>query len=76
MSDCDICKLEFPSSVPNVAIADVALGGPWGYVCEAHLANATYGVFISGLRPCHKCKLPTKQVLAGKAHCTRKTCRP
>ena len=34
--DCDICKLEFPSSKPNAARYDGPINGVWGYMCEAH----------------------------------------
>ena len=43
METCDVCKMEFPSSTPNVAVADAKIKGIgcWGYVCQAHL---DYGV--------------------------------
>jgi len=39
---CDVCKIEFPSSTPNEAIADAKIKGLglWGYVCKAHLSYA------------------------------------
>lgn len=37
LPDCDVCKLEFPSSIPNPARYDGPVDGPqWGYMCEAH----------------------------------------
>lgn len=39
---CDVCKMEFPSSEPNAAVADAKIKGLglWGYVCKAHLGHA------------------------------------
>lgn len=36
LPECDVCKMEFPSSKPNPAKYDGPIGGPWGYMCEAH----------------------------------------
>jgi hypothetical protein len=41
VADCDICRVEFPSSKPNPAAWDgpPAYGGPWMYACVAHGSN-------------------------------------
>ena len=43
---CDICRVEFTASEPNLAVLDAPLagGGPWAYFCKAHLGNAKRGV--------------------------------
>jgi hypothetical protein len=38
--DCDVCKMEFPSSTPNKAKYDGPVAGTmWGYMCSAHKRN-------------------------------------
>lgn len=43
---CDICKAEFPSSKPNLAVLDAPLrgNGAWAYFCSAHKGNAVPNV--------------------------------
>lgn len=67
---CDVCAMEFTSSAPNEAVADVCLGGPWGYVCDAHLSNGSTGTFFEP-RPCAACGKQTKKVNKGQARCGR-----
>lgn len=45
METCDVCKMEFSSSTPNVAVADAQIRGLglWGYVCKAHEGHAVPG---------------------------------
>lgn len=45
METCDVCKMEFPSSPPNEAVADAKIVGigVWGYLCEAHLSLGVKG---------------------------------
>lgn len=66
--ECDVCKLDFPSSPPNDAVADAAVGGPWAFLCEAHVESGTVGNFFEP-RPCVKCKKPTKRLFAGEPRC-------
>ena len=42
---CDVCKMEFPSSEPNAAVADAKIVGTgmWGYLCKAHLSLGVKG---------------------------------
>ena len=42
---CDVCKMEFPSSEPNVAVADAKIVGLgcWGYLCTGHLGHGVKG---------------------------------
>ncbi|MGE3483465.1 MAG: hypothetical protein AB7L09_01915 [Nitrospira sp.] len=43
---CDICKIEFPNSKPNKAIADAKIRGigVWGDLCAAHLSHGVPGL--------------------------------
>ena len=45
METCDVCKMEFPSSKPNEAVADAKIRGlgMWGYLCQSHMGHAVKG---------------------------------
>ena len=44
---CDICRMEFPSSEPNPAVADGRTKqGPWAYMCETHLESLGVGLGV------------------------------
>ena len=42
---CDICKVEFSSSEPNLAAYDgKTTSGPWAYMCEDHFDGHGVGL--------------------------------
>lgn len=45
MPECDVCKLEFQSAKPNVAVVDAQIKGigVWGYACQGHLSYCVPG---------------------------------
>ena len=43
--ECDICKVEFPSSKPNPAKYDgKTVHGPWAYMCSTHFKSVGTGL--------------------------------
>jgi hypothetical protein len=64
---CDMCKAE--GLLPQEAVADVALSGPWANVCESHLHLGSTGTFFKE-RPCVECGSATRSLRGGVPRCT------